>query len=137
MLFHFIEYGEKTPQKKLHRAVTAGKDPALRPDAVFCFRVFLLSNTKRTACKKNSVQKNRYTGFSQRECPVTFQTGTKFGAFLRAFREKPEFYGENPIAQRVGMGFSQVTIHALDRACTVTMSKLSRYYDAFFEAKML
>ena len=33
--------------------------------------------------------------------------------------KKPEFYGENPIAKRFGMGFSQATVHALDRACTV------------------
>ena len=39
--------------------------------------------------------------------------------FSRLFREKPEFYGENPIAKRFGMGFSQATVHALDRACTV------------------
>ena len=38
--------------------------------------------------------------------------------FSRLFREKPEFYGENPIAKRFGMGFSQATVHALDRACT-------------------
>ena len=37
------------------------------------------------------------------------------------FREKPGFYNENPIAQRFGMGFSYVTIHALDRAYIVTM----------------
>ena len=37
------------------------------------------------------------------------------------FREKPEFYGENPIAKRFGMGFSQATVHALDRACTVAI----------------
>ncbi len=33
-----------------------------------------------------------------------------------------EFYGENPIAKRFGMGFSQATVHALDRACTVARS---------------
>ena len=42
--------------------------------------------------------------------------------FSRLFREKPEFYGENPIAKRFGMGFSQATVHALDRACTVARS---------------
>ena len=68
----------------------------------------------------------------RKEKPVTVQTGTKLEAFFAAFSRKtrvlrrkshreakPEFYGENPIAKRFGMGFSQATVHALDRACTV------------------
>ena len=62
----------------------------------------------------------------RKEKPVTVQNGTKLEAFFAAFsrktrvlRRKPEFYGENPIAKRFGMGFSQATVHALDRACTV------------------
>ena len=61
---------------------------------------------------------------------VTVQTHLKFEVFFAVFREKPEFYGENPIAKRFGMGFSQVTVHALDRACTVTKRE-SRKYSAF------
>ncbi len=51
--------------------------------------------------------------------PVTFQTGTKFEAFFATmrssafFREKTGFYDKNPIAQRFGMGFAPVTVHAL------------------------
>ncbi len=51
---------------------------------------------------------------------ITFNN-TMFGKIIQlnhAFPE-PEFYGENPIAKRFGMGFSQATVHALDRACTV------------------
>ena len=51
--------------------------------------------------------------------------------------EKPEFYGENPIAKRFGMGFSQATVHALDRACTVASYEqlyhiLENYYNTSF-----
>ena len=53
---------------------------------------------------------------------------SKFEVFFAVFREKPEFYGENPIAKRFGMGFSQVTVHALDRACTVTTERFRRDY---------
>ena len=57
--------------------------------------------------------------------------------FSRLFREKPEFYGENPIAKRFEMGFSQATVHALDRACTVASYEqlyhiLENYYNTSF-----
>ncbi len=62
---------------------------------------------------------------------VTVQTGSKLEAL------KPEFYGENPIAKRFGMGFSQATVHALDRACTVASYEqlyhiLENYYNTSF-----
>ena len=65
---------------------------------------------------------------------VTVQTGSKLEAFFAA---KPEFYGENPIAKRFGMGFSQATVHALDRACTVASYEqlyhiLENYYNTSF-----
>ena len=41
--------------------------------------------------------------------------------------KKTGFYGENPIAKRFGMGFSQVTVHALERACTVTYHVFELY----------
>ena len=51
---------------------------------------------------------------------LLFRPARNSRRFSRAFHEKPKFYDENPIAQRFGMGFSHVTIHALDRACIVT-----------------
>ena len=62
---------------------------------------------------------------------VTVQTGSKLEAFFA------EFYGENPIAKRFGMGFSQATVHALDRACTVASYEqlyhiLENYYNTSF-----
>ena len=88
-----------------------------------------------------------------------FQTDAKFVALLlfrparnsrsfsRAFREKPEFYDENPHRAAitklriVGMGFSHVTIHALDRACVVTLKlqyrlpRNSRCFSRLFREK--
>ena len=72
--------------------------------------------------KKEYLQGDKGTVLWHLEVWLQYRLPRNSRCFSRLFREKTEFYGENPIAKRFGMGFSQATVHALDRACTVARS---------------